>query len=195
MTCQKMHNIQMPYSMGIGVRSSRQFHNMSSVQRGRYRWLPLAGRKISFLDNLKHRLLLKPSIKYRESLIDRGVTRLDVARGKKQLLRPHVRTRGLSEAMYCIEESTCDTVGTFRRPIYWFGAQEIVPPLLRLCLWMQHFLQSILPEVANTFKKHVRAIPFVFVLFFFILLDLRLYHVIFDFLFLDSWQQCACQHP
>ena len=29
--------------------------------------------------------------------------------------------------MYCIEEKTCDIVGTFRRP-QWFGAPEFVPP-------------------------------------------------------------------
>jgi len=31
--------------------------------------------------------------------------------------------------MYCIEESTCDIVGSLRRPPQWFGAPEIVPPL------------------------------------------------------------------
>jgi len=30
--------------------------------------------------------------------------------------------------MYCIEESTCDTVRTFRHPPQWFGAREIVLP-------------------------------------------------------------------
>jgi len=29
--------------------------------------------------------------------------------------------------MYCIEESTCDTVGTFWRPSQSFGARGIVP--------------------------------------------------------------------
>jgi len=38
----------------------------------------------------------------------RSVTKLDCARGKKQVWRPHVRTWGLSEANYCIEESNCD---------------------------------------------------------------------------------------
>ena len=41
----------------------------------------------------------------------RGVTRLDGARGKKQVWRPRVRTW-----MYCIEESACDIVGTSWRP-------------------------------------------------------------------------------
>jgi len=31
--------------------------------------------------------------------------------------------------MYCIEDSTCDIVGTFRRPPQLFGARGIVPPL------------------------------------------------------------------
>jgi len=31
--------------------------------------------------------------------------------------------------MYCIEESACDTVGTFFRTMQWFGAREIVPRL------------------------------------------------------------------
>ena len=35
--------------------------------------------------------------------------------------------------MYCIEESTCDIVGTFRRPSQSFGARGIVSPLLRSC--------------------------------------------------------------
>ena len=32
--------------------------------------------------------------------------------------------------MHCIEESTCDIVGTLRRPPQPFGARGIVPPLL-----------------------------------------------------------------
>jgi len=32
--------------------------------------------------------------------------------------------------MYCVEESTCDIVGPFRRPTQSFGAREIVPPLV-----------------------------------------------------------------
>jgi len=38
--------------------------------------------------------------------------------------------------IYCIEEITCDVVGTFRRPPQWIGARSIVPPLppsLRPC--------------------------------------------------------------
>jgi len=33
--------------------------------------------------------------------------------------------------MYCIEESTCDIVGSFWRPPQSFGARGIVPPSLR----------------------------------------------------------------
>jgi len=42
--------------------------------------------------------------------------------------------------MYCVEESTCDIVGPFRRPssdlapLYWLGARGISPPSLRLCI-------------------------------------------------------------
>jgi len=63
----------------------------------------------------------------------RNVTRLDGARGKKQDWRPHVGTRGFSEAnALCTEdqESTCDTVGTFRRPgIYASHCSPLVTPL------------------------------------------------------------------
>ena len=46
----------------------------------------------------------------------RGVTRLDGARGKKLVWRPQVRTWGLSEANYCIEESACNIVGLLCAP-------------------------------------------------------------------------------
>jgi len=36
--------------------------------------------------------------------------------GQDTCLAPHVRTKGLLGGMYCIEESTCDTVGTFSAP-------------------------------------------------------------------------------
>ena len=51
----------------------------------------------------------------------RGITRLDGARGKKQVWRPHVRTWGLSEANV-LHWSTCDIVRTFWRPPRSFGA-------------------------------------------------------------------------
>jgi len=56
-----------------------------------------------------------------------GVTRLDGARGKKQIRRPPGRTpwsefgapmiksEFFRTQIYCVEESTCDMVGTFRR--------------------------------------------------------------------------------
>jgi len=46
----------------------------------------------------------------------KGVPRLDGSRSKKQVSRPQVRTRGLSVAMYCIDEITCDIVGNFSAP-------------------------------------------------------------------------------
>jgi len=55
----------------------------------------------------------------------RGVTRrLDDA----QVWSPHVRTDAFRKQMYCIEESTCDIVGTFRCPPQWFGTVASVPP-------------------------------------------------------------------
>ena len=45
----------------------------------------------------------------------RGATRLDGARGKKQVWRPYVRTWGLSEANV-VHWSSCDIVRTFRHP-------------------------------------------------------------------------------
>jgi len=46
----------------------------------------------------------------------RGVPRLDGARGKKQVLPPMLHPKAFREQMYCTEESTCDIVGTVRRP-------------------------------------------------------------------------------
>jgi len=46
----------------------------------------------------------------------RCVTRLDGARGKKQIWRPMLEPEVCRKQMYCIEESTCDNVGTFQRP-------------------------------------------------------------------------------
>jgi len=59
----------------------------------------------------------------------RGVTRLDGARGKKQVWRPRVRTWAPPEQMYCIEKNTCDNLWDFRSPPQWFGAQVNVLPL------------------------------------------------------------------
>ena len=42
-------------------------------------------------------------------------------RGKKQVGTPVFETEFFRKQMYCIEESTCDIVGTFRRPPQWFG--------------------------------------------------------------------------
>ena len=51
----------------------------------------------------------------------RGVTRLDGARGKKQVWHPHVQTCGLLEANV-LHWSTCDIIRTFQRPPQWFGS-------------------------------------------------------------------------
>jgi len=55
--------------------------------------------------------------------IARGVTRLEGARGKQQVLRPIFEPEVFRKQMYCIEGSTCDIVGTFRRPSQSFGAR------------------------------------------------------------------------
>jgi len=47
----------------------------------------------------------------------RSVTRLDGARGKKKIWRPIFEPEAFRKQMYCIEESGCDIVGTFRRPL------------------------------------------------------------------------------
>ena len=43
----------------------------------------------------------------------RGVTRLDGVRGKKQIWQPMFEPEVLRKQMYCIEESTCDIVGSY----------------------------------------------------------------------------------
>jgi len=67
------------------------------------------------------------------------VTRLDGARGKKQIWRPHVRTWDLSElnVLYWTKY-TCDIVGTFWRPRNDSAPGELrspFPPSLRPWLW------------------------------------------------------------
>jgi len=55
---------------------------------------------------------------------NREVTRLDGARGKKQVWRPLFESELFQKQIYCIEESACDIVGAFRRPPQHFGAQQ-----------------------------------------------------------------------
>ena len=50
------------------------------------------------------------------------VTRLDGARGKKQVWRSLFETEVVRKQMRCIEKSTCDIVGTFRHPSLPLGA-------------------------------------------------------------------------
>ena len=64
----------------------------------------------------------------------RSVTRLDGARGKKQVWRPHIRFWGLyRKQIHCIAESTCDIVGTFQGPPKSFGAAGSDSALGELC--------------------------------------------------------------
>jgi len=63
-----------------------------------------------------------------------GVTRLDGARSK--FAAPMFEPEVFRKQMQCIEESTCDNVGTFRRLPQWFGARGLCPscsPSLRSC--------------------------------------------------------------
>jgi len=46
----------------------------------------------------------------------RGVTKFDGTRGKRQIWRSKLETEVFRKQLYCIKESTCDNVGTFRRP-------------------------------------------------------------------------------
>jgi len=65
----------------------------------------------------------------------RGVARLDGARGKKQLWRPHVRTWALSGANLLHWRKHLWYCWDFRRPPQWFSAWGIVSPFpsLRPC--------------------------------------------------------------
>ena len=48
--------------------------------------------------------------------LTRGITRLDGARGKNKFGAPMFEPEVFPKQIYCIEEGTCDIVGTFRRP-------------------------------------------------------------------------------
>jgi len=65
----------------------------------------------------------------------RCVTRLDGARGKKQVWRPHVQTWGLSEANV-LHWSTCDIVRTFRHPAVIRRPGNCAPWTLSLRPWL-----------------------------------------------------------
>jgi len=58
----------------------------------------------------------------------RGVTRLYGARGRKQVWHPMFEPEVFGMQMYCIEESTCDTVGTFRHPRSHSASPSVIPP-------------------------------------------------------------------
>jgi len=89
----------------------------------------------------------------------RGVTRLDGARGTKQVWRPYVRIWGLSEANeHGIEESVCDVVGTSWRTPQRFGTAIAIrrpgncaplAPLITTLCSMGHF--SYIVERAKRF--------------------------------------------
>ena len=67
--------------------------------------------------------------------VARGVTRLDSARGKKQVSRPRVRTWAISEANLLLKKVLMTLLGLFdahgsgSAPPQWFGARGIAPPL------------------------------------------------------------------
>ena len=52
----------------------------------------------------------------RQGQCNQGVTTFDGARGKKHVWRPMFETEVFRKQMHCIEESTCDNVGTFWCP-------------------------------------------------------------------------------
>jgi len=65
------------------------------------------------------------------------VTRWDSAGTVSKFGAPMFEPKVFRKQMYCIEESTCDIVGPFRRPHVnsappcWFSARGIVPPLIK----------------------------------------------------------------
>jgi len=70
-------------------------------------------------------------------VLRRGVTRLDGVRGKKQAWCPPMfESEIFRKQMYSTVgvESTCDTVGSFRRPPEWFGPPFRVGELSPLSL-------------------------------------------------------------
>jgi len=103
----------------------------------------------------------------------RGVTRLDSARGKKQVWRPMFEAEIFRKQMYCVDESTCDSVGTFRRFPQWFdapiatrrpGIAPLVTPLLQSnSMLLQHLLQrlarSALDWTVSTFTQQLNSGP------------------------------------
>jgi len=60
----------------------------------------------------------------------RGVTRFDDARARSKFGAPMFEPEIFRKQIYCIEKSTCDIVGTFRRHPQSFGAHgsDSVPP-------------------------------------------------------------------
>ena len=63
-----------------------------------------------------------------------GVTRLNGARGKKHVWAPMVEPEVFRKQLHCIEESTCDIFGTFRRPPIVIRTRGIVPALFPLVM-------------------------------------------------------------
>jgi len=63
-------------------------------------------------------------------VLTRGISRLDGARERSKFGAPMIESEVFRKQMYCIEESTCDIVGTFRPPPQPFGAPryDLAPP-------------------------------------------------------------------
>jgi len=102
-------NMQVRFTAVIGENKHTRF------------WLDLQKRvtiisvcQISSFQPLLRRALLQPTITQRPP--PRGVTRLDGARARSKFGAPMFESEVFRKQMYCIEESTCDTVGAFRRP-------------------------------------------------------------------------------
>jgi len=80
----------------------------------------------------------------------RGATKLDGARDKKQVWRTMFEPEVFRKQMHCIEESTCGTIGTFRRLSQWFGARGIVPLPPSLRSWYCAFMVSRTNKILST---------------------------------------------
>ena len=99
--------------------------------------------------------------KYRSKSVQqyRGVTRLDGARGKKQVWYLHGRTWEIfRKQMYCIEGSTCDIVGNFRHPPQSFGAPIVIqrPANCSLLAPLRYAPATVLLPNYAQLKKQIR---------------------------------------
>ena len=66
--------------------------------------------------------------------------------GQNQVGAPMFKPKVFWKQIYYSEENTCDIVGTFRRPPYWFGARGPPTPCFELPA------RSVLPQLSKSFE-------------------------------------------